>query len=33
MLNETIIASEGRHHAHVIEEDFRIILNRLGYDE
>lgn len=28
-----IILSEGRHHAHVIEEDFRIILNRLGYDE
>lgn len=28
-----IILREGKHHTHVIEEDFRIILNRLGYDE
>lgn len=28
-----IILHEGSHHAHVIEEDFRIIFNRLGYDE
>lgn len=28
-----IILSEGKHHTHVIEEDFRIILTRLGYDE
>lgn len=27
------ILSEGKHHTHVIEEDFRIILNSLGYDE
>jgi hypothetical protein len=27
------ILKEGNHHPHVIEEDFRLILNRLGYDE
>lgn len=27
------ILNEGHHHAHVIEEDFRIILRGLGYDD
>ena len=27
------ILNEGHHHAHVVEEDFRIILNGLGYDD
>lgn len=30
---KNIILKEGNHHAHVINEDFRLIFSRLGYDE